>query len=75
MGRSVREQRIILTVDRHFENLALRQHEAFFAILRLPSERYEQTRTRVTDFLSTRSSDLCRGNVVIVTRAGVRVRR
>jgi len=75
MARSLREQRNILTVDHHFENLALRQHEPFFAILRLPSEPYEQTRTRVSSFLLTHSSDLSRGNVVIVTRAGLRVRR
>lgn len=75
MERSLREQRIILTVDHHFENLASRQHEPFFAILRVPSEPHEQTRTRVRAFLSTNSSDLSRGSVVIVTRAGIRVRR
>jgi len=75
MARSLREQRILLTVDHHFENLASRQHEPFFAILRVPSEPYEQTRARITSLLSTRFSDLSRGNVVIVTRGGVRVRR
>jgi predicted nuclease of predicted toxin-antitoxin system len=75
MAKSAREQRIILTVDRHFGNLALRQHEPFFAILRLPSEPYEETRARLANVLSTHSPALCRGNVVIVTKAGVRVQR
>jgi predicted nuclease of predicted toxin-antitoxin system len=74
MGRSLREQRIILTVDHHFENLASRQHEPFHAILRAPSEPHEQTRTRVSTYLSAHSSDLSRGRVVILTRAGIRIR-
>ncbi|MEW6357173.1 MAG: DUF5615 family PIN-like protein [Planctomycetota bacterium] len=69
-----RDRRVILTIDKDFENLAFRRRLPFFAIVRLPSEPYPQTRSRLTDLLREHANDISPGNVVCVTSAGVRVR-
>ena len=71
----LRERRVILTIDKDFENLAFRHRLPFFAIVRLPSETYSETRDRVSDLLKEHADDMSPGSVVCATRAGVRVRR
>ena len=72
---AVREQRVIITTDKDFEEMIWRQGRTHCGVLRLENVPRSARRLLLNDVLARHSQDLESGAIVIASTAKFRVRR
>ncbi|MEW8960038.1 MAG: DUF5615 family PIN-like protein [Moorella sp. (in: firmicutes)] len=71
---AIKEQRVIITADKDFGELAIVKGKCNTSIIRLPDVPFEERKKLLTFVLLRHQDDIKKGSLITVTRNRVRVR-